>query len=242
MAKAPNKPKYLGDKFDLQTTRPLPKLIAIFALSLGVGFVLGAVLNNPGAGLLAAAACIAFLMLIIINQGKPSHFLVKYDQQSFIANLKLSQKTAIFDGSNIYHFVLANKLGALPLGALVSALRSEGYRIVCFFDANIYHTLRKNGAFPKSRARFSIRILSYVFDLKPNEIYVVPKGIQADKFILESQSHLPISFIVTNDKFRDYKNSYEFLGKDTKWRNEVRIQKQELQLSQHKFKRPLRMK
>lgn len=242
MAKAPKTSKYLCEKLDSQTHKPLSKLMAIFAVSIGVGFLSGAMLTDPKLGFIAAGVCFAVLMLLIVNQGKKDHFLIRFDHQGIMANLKLSQKTAIFDGSNIYHFGLDKKLGPLPLGALVSALRSEGYRIVCFFDANIYFTLRKNREFRKRYKHFSVRILQNIFELKPNEIYVVPTGVKADEFIVESLSHLPISFAVTNDQFREYAESYELLANNNKWRKGVRLQKGELLLYQHKFKYPLVVK
>ncbi|MCF6305314.1 MAG: hypothetical protein L3J33_08085, partial [Rhodobacteraceae bacterium] len=76
---------------------------------------------------------------------------------------------------------------------------------------NIYFTLRDNGAFEQGKGRFSIALLEQIFGLTDNEIYVVPKGRQADDFIVESLSHLPVSFAVTNDRFRDFEARYDFL-------------------------------
>ncbi len=69
------------------------------------------------------------------------HFLLSNDRQGFMHDLRLDEKTAVFDGSNIYHLGHDNGLDAQPLGEIVELLRSQGYRIVCFFDANIFHTL-----------------------------------------------------------------------------------------------------
>ncbi|MEB8330815.1 hypothetical protein OO009_15790, partial [Flavobacteriaceae bacterium KMM 6897] len=96
---------------------------------------------------------------------------------------------------------------AQPLGAIANQLREEGYRVVCFFDANIYYTLHEHGAFP-AEERHSPALLEDIFGLHRNEIYVVPSGVQADKYILESLKHLPASFAVTNDQFRDYAKDY----------------------------------
>lgn len=125
-------------------------------------------------------------------------------------SLKLADKTALFDGNNIYHFGLNHGIGASALKILVQNLRADGYRIVCFFDANIYFRLRDNGAFLKG-APFSPQLLRTAFDLRPNEIYVVPSRFQADRFIVETLSHLPLSFTVTNDRFRDFAKEYDFL-------------------------------
>ncbi|MCF6305313.1 MAG: hypothetical protein L3J33_08080 [Rhodobacteraceae bacterium] len=62
------------------------------------------------------------------------NILFRYDHQHFMKNLNLPEKTAIIDGSNIYHFGLEAGFGVSVLSNIVLALRGEGYRIVCFFD------------------------------------------------------------------------------------------------------------
>lgn len=167
------------------------------------------------------------------------HFLFRHDTQGFMKSLKLSDKTAVFDGNNIYHFGMDKGAGRMVLQTLVRQLRSEGYRIVCFFDANIFFTLRESGEFLHMGSRFSLGMLKRIFDLNPYEIYIVPSGNQADLFIVESLSHLPFSFAVTNDQFRDYKSKYGFLAKDSDWRKGVRIKDRTIYLHQHSFKKPL---
>ena len=76
-----------------------------------------------------------------------THSLLTNDRQGFMRDLRLDAKTAIVDGNNIYHFGRDNGLDAQPLGMIVHQLRTEGYRIVCFFDANIFHRLNEHGAF-----------------------------------------------------------------------------------------------
>lgn len=78
-----------------------------------------------------------------------------------------------------------------------------------------------------------MEILRRVFDLKPNEIYVVPSGTQADKFVIESVKHLPISFAVTNDRFRDYQTQYDFLTTDNQWRKGIKLSSRKLELYQY---------
>ncbi|KAB7613689.1 hypothetical protein F9L33_09950 [Amylibacter sp. SFDW26] len=168
------------------------------------------------------------------------HFLLANDHQDFIANLRLDAKTVILDGSNIYHFGHDNGLDAQPLGMIANQLRTEGYRIVCFFDANIFFTLSKHGAFP-SDVQHSLKMLEDIFGLQPNEIYVVPAGEQADKYVLSSLKHLPISFAVSNDRFRDYSKQYPTVMKDNQWRKGVVISKNEIKLLQHRFKTPVRL-
>jgi hypothetical protein len=161
------------------------------------------------------------------------HFLLVNDHQGFMRDLRLNEKTAVFDGSNIYHLGHDNKLDAQPLGEIAHLLRSQGYRIVCFFDANVFHTLSDHGAFPKN-TRHSRALLKQIFGLNDDEIYVVPSGMQADIFILECLKHLPISFAVSNDKYRDYKSQYPTVMKDHLWRKGVVISDGEIKLLRHR--------
>ncbi len=169
------------------------------------------------------------------------HPLLAYDHQGFMRDLRLDQKTVIFDGSNIYHFGHANGVDAQPLGMVAEQLRTEGYRVVCFFDANIYHTLNEHGAFPREQ-QHALFLLEDIFGLAKHEIYVVPSGVQADKFVLDSLKHLPISFAVTNDQFRDYAKRYASVMKGDQWRKGLTISGNEIKLFKHKFKQPVRLR
>lgn len=162
------------------------------------------------------------------------HPLIGGDRQNFMRDLRLDQKTVIFDGSNIYHFGRDNGVDAQPLGMLAHALREEGYRIVCFFDANIFFTLTEHGGVV-AQTRHSFSVLADIFGLEGNEIYVVPSGVQADGYVLESLKYLPISFAVTNDRFRDYEALYPAVMKSNQWRKGVVFSKGEVKLLQHRF-------
>ena len=169
------------------------------------------------------------------QRASKSHYLLANDRQGFMRDLRLDAKTAIIDGSNIYHFGHDNKLDAQPLGEIAHDLRTEGYRIICFFDANIFHTLNEHGAYSRAE-RHSSKLLQDIFGLELDEIYVVPSGVQADKFILETLKHLPISFAVTNDLFRDYAKAYPSVMKDSQWRKGVEISDGAVKLRNLTFK------
>lgn len=245
------KPELLADK--LSSTK-VHNISSIF-FTLFITFIVAAVVvffvaeftaemeNNILYGFAAAGLATVILLAItkaVANRPNP-HFLFLHDQAQFMGKLRLSEKTVLFDGNNIYHFGLEHGVGAVALKTLVHELRNEGYRIVCFFDANIFYTLLENQAFINNGQRFSFSILEGVFGLKRFEIYVVPSGQQADLFIIETLSHLPISFAVTNDWFKDYQPAYDFLSKDHSWRKGVSIKNGELRLYQHKFKKPLQI-
>jgi len=117
-------------------------------------------------------------------------------------------------------------------------LRAEGYRIVCFFDANIHFALIEHGDAPSGK-RHSIETLQQCFDIERDEIYVVPSGIQADKFILDSLKYLPISFTVTNDRFRDYGKSYATVMKGDQWRKGIVVVRNEIRVQKHRFRSPV---
>jgi len=207
-------------------------------ISLFFGVLFWWAFSAPLLGLVAAIFCVIFLLLLNIQKRPKTNFLISNDKHGFMNALKLSDKTAIFDGSNIYHFGHENGLDAQPLGMIVNQLRAEGYRIVSFFDANIFHTLNEHGAFDSDQ-RHSVTMLEDIFGLRGDEIYVVPSGVQADLFVVETLSLLPISFAVTNDRFRDYEAKYNFLTKDRSWRKGVTIKDGKLLLYQHSFKEPL---
>ncbi len=231
----------LGDKL-----QPPARFVArgvVIALVAGlVGLLFGGLMQDTMVGLGVGAGAAVLLAVLAYISRSPPHFLLRHDAEGFMPNLKLARKTAIIDGSNLYHFGVGRKIGRLPLGAVVAALRSEGYRIVVFFDANIYFTLRDHGEFPRETKRFSVIILRRIFELDAKEIYVVPSGVQADKFILETLSHLPEAFVVTNDRFRDHEADYNFLTTGTQWRKGVKVLDGELRLYQHEFAVPLLMK
>ncbi len=173
------------------------------------------------------------------TRAKPVHSLLANDRQGFMRNLRLDAKTVLFDGSNVYHFGHDNDLDAQPLGLLAQQLRNEGYRIVCFFDANIYHRLHEHGAFPAGQ-KHSLAMIEDIFRLKPTEVYIVPSGVQADLYVLNALKHLPISFAVTNDRFRDYAKQFPDVMKG-QWRKGVVISNGELKLLQHKLEAPIRV-
>ena len=174
-------------------------------------------------------------------QRPDAHMLLANDRLGFMPNLRLDAKTAVIDGSNIYHFGHDNGYDAQPLGGLAHQLRAEGYRIVCFFDANIFYTLRNHGAFPDAQSH-SATLLQDIFGLRADEIYVVPSGVQADLYVLETLRHLPISFAVTNDRYRDYAKKYRAVMQNNQWRKGIAISKNEIRLWQYRFTTPIRLR
>lgn len=170
----------------------------------------------------------------------PTHMLLAHDRQRFMGGLRLDQKTAVLDGSNLYHFGHGNDVGGMALSLIVKHLRAEGYRIICFFDANIYYELIKQGDFQRGK-KHELMVLMQTFGLHWDEIFIVPSGTQADKYILSSLKHLPLSFAVTNDQFRDYGQIYGDVMQGNQWRKGVYIQGNEVKLRNFRFKMPARL-
>jgi len=139
--------------------------------------------------------------------GPKTHFLLADDTQAIMAGLRRVAKTAVIDGNNLYHFGLTEDLGAAVLRRVAGQLRIDGCRVICFFDANIFYSLIENGDYPHDQRHDKGR-LCRLFDIDLNELYIVPSGVQADRYILSTLRHMPISFAVTNDRFRDYAKSY----------------------------------
>ncbi len=166
------------------------------------------------------------------------HPLLAHDAQGFMADLALEQKTVVFDGSNIYHFGLQENLGPRPLKAIAAQLRDEGYRVVCFFDANIHYTLIKYGDAPTGKPH-EMKTLLECFGLTEDEIYVVPTRMQADRYVLDSLRHLPRAFAVSNDQFRDYAKRYPDVMTDDQWRKGVMVTDTEIRVRKHKFATPV---
>lgn len=231
----------LGDKLTVPLGKRLMTGVRILLASLSIGLLVGLIGGIPAYGIGIAGLSLVALWLLARRRKPRGHVLLSNDKQGFVHDLRLSDKTALFDGNNILHFGIRHKIGPTPLWAIAHSLRSEGYRIVCFFDANIYFELKKYDELKYPKQSHSVTMLAEVFGLRPDEIYVVPSGYQADAFIIETLSHLPISFAVTNDRFRDYQDSYKFLAESQQWRKGVTIKAGEIRLYQHKFRRALRV-
>ena len=239
-------PTTLGEKLAPRPPNMVARMRAggVKLVKLGILLVLSVLLtwwiiNNPDMNQLATLTlCTALTGLWVLAYKRPRgpklHSLLANDRNGAMHNLRLDAKTAIIDGSNIYHLGHENGLDAQPLGMIANQLRNQGYRIVCFFDANIYFTLSDHDAFPRHQ-RHSQSLLEDIFGLTADEVYVVPSGVQADQFILESLDHLPISFAVTNDQFRDYADLYPDVMKDKLWRKGVVVSGDDVKLQNHRF-------
>jgi Zc3h12a-like Ribonuclease NYN domain len=104
----------------------------------------------------------------------------------------------LVDGSNVMHWQ-ENAPQLAPLLGVVARLRALGYAPGVVFDAN---------AGWKLFGRYlDDRDLARLMQLPPEQVFVVPKGMQADPFLLEAaRDHK--ARIVTNDRYRDWAETY----------------------------------
>ena len=102
------------------------------------------------------------------------------------------------DGSNVIYWQ-DNTPQLEPLLQVVQDLSRRGLKPGVVFDANVGYKL--SGKF------LGERDLSRLLSLPRDQILVVPKGTQADSFLLETARDLKAP-IVTNDRFRDWVDRY----------------------------------
>jgi len=212
--------------------------LIVIATLIGWSVLIWPALDLRLLGAIAALIIIRAVALLTAPRGT-AHFLLTGDDAGFMAALRLDQKTTVLDGSNLYHFGVDNDLSGHVIGRTTAQLRREGYRVVCFFDANIFYRLMEFGDFDGHK-RHDRAVLLRLFDLNTDEVYVVPSGEQADRYILSTLKHLPMSFAISNDRFRDYGQQYASVMKGDQWRKGVRIDGNELKLNGFRFATPVR--
>jgi hypothetical protein len=96
-----------------------------------------------------------------------------------------------------------------------------------------------NSVFSRVINRIRIPCSVLFLDSMRMKFYVVPGGVQADQYILDSLKFLPVSFAITNDRFRDYADRYPSVMADNQWRKGVVFSNGEIHLHQHKFQKPV---
>ncbi|MCB6179153.1 hypothetical protein LHP98_13590 [Rhodobacter sp. Har01] len=100
---------------------------------------------------------------------------------------------AVIDGSNVMHWH-DNRPDLAPVAAVVETLRRAGYQPGVIFDANAGYKLA-------NRYQGDAQ-LAYFLDLPAKDVLVVPKGQQADPFLLDFARDTG-AIVISNDRFRD---------------------------------------
>lgn len=104
----------------------------------------------------------------------------------------------LVDGSNVMHW-LDNSPQLAPLVHVIGFLQSQGYTPGVVFDANAGHKLFGKYLNDRDFAR--------ILSLPHEQLLVVPKGKQADPFLLQTAAEFNAR-IVTNDRFRDWASAH----------------------------------
>ena len=110
----------------------------------------------------------------------------------------MSQKWVVIDGSNVMYWKNGVPLIQTVKDVVAEAAKS-GAKVGVIFDANAGHLL--------SNKYLNDRKLGKMLGLPRSHVMVVPKGVQADPYILSAARDMGAR-IVTNDKFRDWTMDY----------------------------------
>jgi hypothetical protein len=139
------------------------------------------------------------LMLIALILGSASLILLLFAVWRARKRTACAQgRWIVIDGSNVMHWKDQTPQIATVV-AVVQELVSRGYSPGVVFDANAGYKLS---------GRFAGELeFSRLLGLHRHNIFVVPKGTQADPFLLNAARELQAK-IVTNDRFRDWAEAH----------------------------------
>lgn len=100
---------------------------------------------------------------------------------------------AVIDGSNVMYW-RGNTPDVRAVEAVLSLLERRGYKTGVMFDANAGYKL--TGRYLREKE------LAFVLGLKTDRVMVVPKGTQADPYLLKYAQGSG-AILISNDRFRD---------------------------------------
>ncbi len=120
-------------------------------------------------------------------------------------------KTVVIDGTNVVRQWDGNPTSLLRLLGLVTELQKRQFTFKCYFDASTFHVLKECGL---DHHAWAYRDLLRKY---PSNFIQVPSGTQADDAILD-YAHRHGTPIISNDQYREYKESYRWLENASKWR------------------------
>lgn len=105
-----------------------------------------------------------------------------------------AQNWIVIDGSNVMHWQDGTP-SLEPVRQVVSELAGQGYVPGVIFDANAGYKIADRYLHDGALAR--------LLGLPADRVMVVPKGVQADDYILAAARDLKAR-VVTNDRYRDW--------------------------------------
>jgi Zc3h12a-like Ribonuclease NYN domain len=139
------------------------------------------------------------LFLVLLSVALAAVFLVLWTRRRKLQSEPTVGETWILiDGSNVMHW--QDNLPALaPLTGVILRLTGMGYLPGIVFDANAGWKLQ--GRYLRDAE------LAWLLGLEKRQVLVVPKGSQADTYLLETAREFGVR-IVTNDRFRDWAEAH----------------------------------
>jgi Zc3h12a-like Ribonuclease NYN domain len=140
--------------------------------------------------LLALIMAVASLILLLQATAGP--------REAHREDITAPHRWILVDGSNVMHW-MDNTPRIETVRAVVSELMMRGYSPGVVFDANAGY---KIGATYKGE-----RELGRLVGLPQDRVFVVPKGKQADPYLLDAARDLGAT-VVTNDRFRDWAEAH----------------------------------
>lgn len=133
------------------------------------------------------AAALVFVFLILWAR-RPRATAAQTEDETWI----------LVDGSNVMHWQ-DGVVGLAPLAEVIARLKAIGYVPGVIFDANAGWKLQGYYMHDQGFAR--------LLGLEARQVLVVPKGTQADTYLLETAREFGAK-IVTNDRFRDWAEAH----------------------------------
>lgn len=106
-------------------------------------------------------------------------------------------KFIVVDGSNIMHW--NGEPSERVVNRVLVALQKKGFVPLIFFDANVGYKLWDRYA--------NADYVAPRIGVRPNRVFVVPKGVTADEMLLDYASQTGLR-VVTNDRFLDWRQKF----------------------------------
>ena len=104
----------------------------------------------------------------------------------------------LVDGSNVMHWK-DDRPQIIPVQLVIAELKRRGFTPGVVFDANAGYKL--SGRYMNERE------FAYLLDLPESQVFVVPKGTQADPYLLDAARGFSAR-VVTLDRFRDWAEAH----------------------------------
>lgn len=144
--------------------------------------------------LLLSAPCVLASLVVLLRRSG----VLSRAESGKVAGREGSRQHVVVDGSNVMYWD-GNTPSLAPVRAVLRDLAAQGFTPGIIFDASAGYKIGDRYKDDDAFAR--------LLDLPEENVLVVPKGTQADGFILDSARKLGAR-IVTNDRYRDWEQTH----------------------------------